>query len=152
MSPTTINGLREDLKSAMKQRDELRLRTLRSIIAEVQQAEGSLPAGQTLDDQAVIKIIAAQVKRRTEAAEAFEAGGAADRAAEERAEQAVLEEYLPARLSDDELDQLVTNALQEGGWTSKADMGSAMKAISAQVAGRADGKLVADLVKQKLGT
>lgn len=147
---TLIDTIRQDMTAAMKSRDALKLRSLRAIIAAVQEAEVAGSEAKTLTDDEVQKVIAAQVKRRVEAAEAFEAGGAEDRAANERAEQAVLETYLPAALTEAELEELVTTTLRDGGWTEKADMGQAMKAVNAKVAGRADGRTVADLVKSRL--
>ncbi|MGI9597414.1 MAG: GatB/YqeY domain-containing protein [Acidimicrobiales bacterium] len=145
-----IDTIRQDMTAAMKSRDALKLRSLRAIIAAVQEAEVAGPEAKTLSDDEVLKVINAQVKRRIEAAEAFDAGGADDRAANERAEQQVLESYLPAPLDEEELAALVTSTLAEGGWTEKAHMGQAMKAINAKVAGRADGRAVADLVKGQL--
>jgi len=145
-----IDDIRTDLKAAMKERDQVRLRTLRAVIAAVQEAEVAGPEARSLDDDEVRAVIGNQVKRRIEAAEAFESGGAEERAAGERAEQAVLEAYLPAALTAEELEALVAETLATGGWTSKADMGQAMKAVQARVAGRADGRAVADLVKSKL--
>ena len=145
-----LDTIRDDLKSAMKARDEVRLRSLRAVIAAVQEAEVAGDEARTLSDTEVQAIIGAQVKRRVEAAEAFDAGGRPERAEDERAEQAVLEAYLPAALTPEELETLVDAALSAGGWTTMADMGTAMKAIQAEVAGRADGKAVADLVKAKL--
>ncbi|MGH1492821.1 MAG: GatB/YqeY domain-containing protein [Acidimicrobiales bacterium] len=145
-----IDTIRADMTQAMKNRDALKLRSLRAIIAAVQEAEVAGPEAKTLTDDEVLKVISAQAKRRVEAAEAFDAGGADDRAANERAEKEVLESYLPAAMTDDELEQLVTSTLAENGWTAKTDMGQAMKAVNAKVAGRADGRAVADLVKAKL--
>ncbi len=145
-----IDTIRQDMTAAMKSRDALKLRSLRAIIAAVQEAEVAGKEAKSLSDDEVQKVIAAQVKRRIEAAEAFDAGGADDRAAGERAEQEVLEAYLPAALSEAELESLVTDTLAENGFTAKADMGQAMKAVNAKVAGRADGRAVADLVKSKL--
>jgi len=145
-----IETIRADMTAAMKARDALKLRSLRAVIAAVQEAEVAGAEATTLTDDEVLKVISAQVKRRVEAAEAFEAGGADDRAANERAEQEVLEAYLPAALTEAELAELVDAALAEGGWTEKADMGKAMKAVNAKVAGRADGRAVADLVKSRL--
>lgn len=145
-----IETIRQDMTAAMKARDALKLRSLRAIIAAVQEAEVAGPESKTLSDDEVQKVIAAQVKRRIEAAEAFDEGGADERAAGERAEQEVLETYLPAALTEAELEDLVTSVLAEGGWTAKADMGTAMKAVNGKVAGRADGRAVADLVKSKL--
>lgn len=145
-----IDTIRQDMTAAMKRRDALTLRSLRAIIAAVQEAEVAGPEAKTLSDDEVLKVIASQVKRRVEAAEAFDAGGADERAADERAEQEILESYLPAGLTEDELAELVSSTLAEGGWTSKSDMGQAMKAINVKVAGRADGRTVAELVKARL--
>jgi len=145
-----IETIRQDMTAAMKERDAVKLRSLRAIVAAVQEAEVAGPEAKTLSDDEVQKVIAAQVKRRIEAAEAFTAGGADDRAAGERAEQEVLEAYLPAALTEAELEVLVTTVLTDGGWTARADMGKAMKAVNAEVAGRADGRAVADLVKSRL--
>lgn len=145
-----LDSIRDDLKKAMKARDDVELRSLRAIIAAVQEAEVSGDEAKSLSDDEVLAVITAQVKRRNEAAEAFDAGDRPERAEAERAEKAVLERYLPAKLSDDELKALVERMLAEGGWTSKADMGTAMKAINAEVAGRADGRAVAELVKGSL--
>ncbi len=145
-----IDDIREDLTAAMKAKDRVRLRSLRAIIAAVQEAQVAGAEATTLTDDEVQRVISAQVKRRIEAAEAFDEAGRAERAADERAEQAVLEAYLPAALTEAELESLVTGKLAEGGWTTKADMGQAMKAINAEVAGRADGRTVAELVKSKL--
>ncbi|MGH1503327.1 MAG: GatB/YqeY domain-containing protein [Acidimicrobiales bacterium] len=146
-----IEQIRADLTTAMKARDALRTRTLRAVIAAVQEAEVAGESATTLDDAGVQKVIQAQAKRRIEAAEAFEQGGRAEKAADERAELEVLEGYLPAALGADELDALVDKVLAAEGFSSKADMGKAMKAVNAVVAGRADGRAVADLVKSKLG-
>lgn len=145
-----IDDIRSDLTTAMKAKDQTRLRTLRAVIAAVQEAEVSGPAATTLDDAGVLKVVAAQAKRRVEAAEAFEQGGRMEKAADERAELAILESYLPAGLSDDELEALVDRVLADEGLSQKSQMGLAMKAVNAEVAGRADGRTVADLVKSKL--
>ncbi len=145
-----IDQIRADLTTAMKAKDTLRQRTLRSVIAAVQEAQVSGAAATTLDDDGVQAVLKSQVKRRIDAAEAFEAGGAADRAADERAEIEVIEAYLPAALGADELEAIVTEVFAAHGFASKADMGKAMKAVNAEVAGRADGRAVADLVKSRL--
>lgn len=145
-----LETIRHDMTAAMKARDEVRLRSLRAVIAATQQAQAAGPTSVELTDDDVKGIISTQVKQRLEAAEAFESGGATDRAAAEREEMEVLSEYLPARLTDEELEELVNSSLADGGWKSKADMGTAMKAINAVVDGRADGKAVAQLVKSKL--
>lgn len=145
-----IDTIRADLTTAMKARDALTMRTLRAVIAAVQEAEVAGGAAKTLDDAGVEKVIAAQAKRRIEAAEAFEAGDRLEKAADERAELVILEGYLPEALSDDDVAALVDRVLADNGFTEKADMGKAMKAVNAEVAGRADGRMVADLVKSRL--
>lgn len=145
-----IERIRADLTTATKAKDTDRLRTLRSVIAAVQEAQVSGDTATTLDDDGVQAVVKAQVKRRVDAAEAFESGGADDRAAAERAEIEILEEYLPAALGDDELVAIVDEVFAENGYSSKADMGSAMKDVNARVAGRADGRRVAELVKSRL--
>lgn len=145
-----LEAIRADLTSAMKAKDAVKLRSLRAVIAAVQQAEVAGKSATTLDDSGVQKVIAAQVKLRVEAAEAFDAGNRSDKAADERAEIAVLEAYLPKQLSDDELSQLVLATLEEEGLSDSSDMGKAMKAVNAKVAGRADGRKVAELVKARL--
>ena len=145
-----IEQIRTDLITATKAKDTVTQRTLRSVIAAVQEAEVSGDAAVTLDDDGVQAVVKAQVKRRIDAAEAFESGGAEDRAAAERAEIAILEGYLPASLTSDELESIVASVFSEHGFETKADMGAAMKAVNAEVAGRADGRAVADLVKSRL--
>lgn len=145
-----LTQIRADLTSAMKARDGLTTRTLRAVIAAVREAEVAGDAATTLDDAGVEKVIAAQAKRRVEAAEAFDQGNRPEKAADERAELAVLEAYLPKQLTDDELVSLIDETLADEGISAKADMGRAMKAVNAKVAGRADGRKVAGLVKDRL--
>ncbi len=116
----------------------------------VQEAEVAGSAAATLDDQQIQKVIAAQAKRRVEAAEAFEQGDRAEKAADERAELSVLEQYLPQQLSGNALVEIVERVMAEGGYSTMADMGEAMKAVNGEVAGRAEGRVVADLVKSRL--
>ncbi len=145
-----IDDIRTELTAAMKARDSVTVDTLRSIIAAVQEAEVSGSVARTLDDDEVQKVIATQAKRRVEAAEAFDSGGAAERAAKERAELVVLERYLPKGLTEGELTELVESTLAENGFSEGSQMGQAMKAVNAKVAGRADGRTVADMVKSRL--
>lgn len=145
-----IETVRRDMTAAMKAKDRIALSTLRSVIAAVQEAEVAGDAAATLDDAGVEKVIAAQAKRRVEAAEAFDAGGRAEKAATERAELEVLERYLPEQLDETALTELVVRVLAEGGFEGMKSMGPAMKAVNAEVAGRADGRVVADLVRSRL--
>ena len=145
-----MERIRADLADATRARDARRQRTLRSVIAAVREAEVAGDEAVTLDDDGVRGVLRQQVKRRQDAAEAFAAGGRDDRADEERAELGLLEAYLPAALGDDELAAVVDEALAEGGFTTMADMGPAMKAANARVAGRAEGRRVADAVRARL--
>ncbi len=145
-----IDTIRQDLTTAMKARDEVTVRTLRAVLAAVKEAEVAGDEARSLSDDEVQGVISTQVKRRIEAAEAFDAGDRPAQAEAERAEKAVLETYLPAALTPDELAALVDEVLAQGGWSARADMGQAMKAVTAEVAGRAEGRAVADLVKSKL--
>jgi uncharacterized protein YqeY len=146
-----IEQIRADLTTATKAKDTVTQRTLRSAIAAVQEAAVSGTESKPLDDDGVQAVVKAQVKRRIDAAQAFEAGGADERAAAERAEIVILEAYLPAALSADELAKIVDGVFAANGFAGMADMGAAMKAVTAEVAGRADGRAVADLVKSRLG-
>lgn len=142
--------LQHDLKEAMKAKDQVRVSTLRMAIAAVKEAAVSGASAHEVDDAEVEKILRAQVKRRDEAAEAFRAGGRDEQADRELDERAVLAGYLPQELGDDELERIVDEALETGGFREPSDMGRAMQTVMAAVAGRAEGKRVSALVKQKL--
>jgi len=141
-----------DLREAMKARDKARTSALRMLIAALKNratADGLSPQGR-LDDEVVGKVLASEVKRRREAAKAFEDAGRAESAASEAAEAEIYEAYLPEQLSDDELGTLVDEAIAEVGATSPKEMGQVMKTAMAKVAGRADGSRVSALVKDRL--
>ena len=145
-----LDDIRADLTEAMKAKDKLTVSTLRSVVAAVQEAEVAGSAATTLDDKQIQKVIAAQAKRRVEAAEAFEQGDRAEKAADERAELSVLEQYLPQQLPENALVEIVERVMAEGDYSTMADMGEAMKAVNGEVAGRAEGRVVADLGKSRL--
>ena len=147
---TLLDQIRADLTAAMKSKDKLTVATLRSVVAAVQEAEVAGAAATTLGDEQVEKLIAAQAKRRVEAAEAFEQGGRVEKAADERAELSILEQYLPEQLDVEALAAIVARVLNAGGYKTLADMGQAMKAVNAEVAGKAEGRTVAELVKSHL--
>jgi uncharacterized protein len=150
----TVNELKEklraDLTDAMRSRDEVRKRTLRMALASITNEEVSGSAHELSDDD-VLKVLTREAKKRREAAEAFEAAGRADQAEAERAEGDVLAGYLPAQLADDELAGLVAAAIAETGAVGMPGMGKVMKAVTPQVAGRADGSRVAAEVRRQLG-
>lgn len=142
--------LQNDLTTAMKARDELRTATLRMVLTAVKAEEVSGSEARELDDAAVLKVLAREGKKRRESAEAFVAAGRHELAEREVAEGAVLEEYLPAQLPDEELEALVAAAVAEAGATSPQQMGAVMKLVTPRVAGRAEGGRVAAAVKKAL--
>jgi uncharacterized protein YqeY len=139
-----------DLTAAMKDRDALRLRTLRMVLSEISKEEVSGASARELDDAEVERVLAREAKRRREAAEAFSGAGRADQAAAELAEGEVLAEYLPAQLGDAELSSLVAAAITESGASGPGGMGQVMKAVNPQIAGRAEGSRVAAEVRRQL--
>ena len=141
--------LSEDLKSAMKSRDQLRMDVIRMIKAAVQYKEVELK--QDLDDAGMSRIMTTLIKQRKEAAEQFEKGNRQDLATKERLEITIIEGYLPAPLSSGEVDHIVKTVVKESGASSLKDMGQVMKAVMAKLASQSvDGKLVSDLVKAAL--
>ncbi|MCM4077438.1 GatB/YqeY domain-containing protein [Paractinoplanes hotanensis] len=148
---TLKDRLNDDLHSAMKSRDELTTATLRMALAAVRNAEVAGSAARDLSDDEVLAVLNKESKKRREAATAFSDAGRAEQAAKERSEGEVLERYLPQQLSDDEIAELVAGALAAGGFTGKGQMGPAMKAAQAAVAGRAEGGRVAAEVRKQLG-
>jgi len=142
--------IRADLTASMKDRDEVRTRTLRMVLTEISKEEVSGSAAHELDDAEIQRVLTREAKRRREAADAFQGAGRADQAAAERAEGDVLAAYLPAQLDDAELTALVTAAITESGATGPGAMGQVMKAVNPKVAGRADGSRVAAEVRRQL--
>ena len=151
---TTLKSrLHEDLTAAIKARDEVRSATIRMALAAVTKEEVAGKEARELSDEEVLAVLTSESKKRREAAEAFTDGGREEQAARERAEGAVLEEYLPAQLTDEELtalvDEAVAEARAEGAEGPKA-MGAVMKLLKPRTAGRADGKRLAAEVKRRL--
>jgi uncharacterized protein len=141
--------LRADMTDALRSRDQVRLRTLRMALASITNEEVS-GAAHELSDEDIIKVLTREAKKRREAAEAFAAAGRDDQAEAERAEGDVLAGYLPAQLADEELASLVTAAIAETGAAGMPGLGKVMKAVTPQVAGRADGARVAAEVRRQL--
>jgi uncharacterized protein YqeY len=139
--------LLEAMKMAMKAKDSLRLSTIRMARTALKNAE--IDARQELDADAAIKILSTLVKQRREAADAYRATRP-ELAEKEELELAVLQEFLPAQFSPAELEALVIKAIAESGASSMKDMGAVMKLVTPQTTGRADGKLVSDLVRKQL--
>lgn len=143
--------LETDLRDSMKARDELVTSTLRMAIAAIRNAEVAGKAAKELTDDEVLGVLTKEAKKRREAAVAFADAGRRESAEKETAEEQILQRYLPAQLSDTELGDIVRAALAEVGATSKAQLGAAMKAAQAAVAGRAEGGRVAAEVRAQLG-
>ncbi|MEV0396902.1 GatB/YqeY domain-containing protein [Polymorphospora rubra] len=148
---TLKDTLTTDMRTALKARDELTTSTLRMALAAIGNAEVAGKAKRDLSDDEVLAVLTREAKKRREAAVAFADAGRSEQAAKETAEGEVLERYLPKQLGDEELAGLVADALSAGGFTGKAQMGPAMKAAQAAVAGRAEGGRVAAEVRRQLG-
>jgi uncharacterized protein YqeY len=146
--------LRTDLTIAMKAGDQVRTSTLRMVLSAVTNAEVSGKQARKLSDDDVIGVLSTESKRRREAADAFDAAGRAESAEKERAEAAVIAEYLPEQLSAEEVAALVTETVEATG--ARADgmkaMGRVMGALQPKVKGRADGAAVAAEVRRQLGS
>ena len=141
--------LTEDLKLAMKARDQLRMDVIRMIKAAVMIKEMEIK--KDLDDAEMSRVMTTMIKQRRESVEQFEKGNRAELAAKERQEITILESYLPQALSPDQLSTVVDAVIQETGARSLKEMGVVMKAVMVRVVGRlVDGKQVSDLVRAKL--
>ena len=145
-----VQRMQQDLTEAMKARDQVRVATLRMALAAVKEASVAGKEAKELADADVEQVLRTQVKRRDEAAEAFQAGGRDEQAQRELDERAILSAYLPEELDDADLEAIVDEALRAGGFTEPSEMGRAMNTVMAAVAGRAEGKRVSAMVKAKL--
>lgn len=143
--------LQADLTAAMKARDELRSATLRMVLTAVRTEEVAGKTARELSDDEVVAVLTREAKKRREAAEAYDGGGRPERAERERAEGVVIDGYLPAQLTDDELQQLVAAAIAEAGAEGPRAMGQVMKVLTPRTAGRAEGSRVAAEVRRQLG-
>lgn len=146
--------LRSDLTTAMKARDTVRSGTIRMVMTAVRAEEVAGDVARELTEDELTAVLAREAKKRREAATAYQDAGRAELADKERAELAVLADYLPQQLSDDELKALVAEeitAAATAGAVGRAAMGRVMKAVRARVAGQAEGGRVAAEVKSQLG-
>jgi uncharacterized protein len=141
----TIEG---ELREAMKARDAERRDALRLILNALKGSEKELQRPLSEDEE--LQVLQRERKRRVEAAEAFRAGGREEQAASEERELAVLEEFMPSQLSEEEIEEIVDDAIAEVGATSMAQLGRVMADVMPQVAGRADGSVVSQIVREKL--
>jgi uncharacterized protein YqeY len=143
-----IAHIEGELKDSMRARDSERTSALRLMLASLRSAEKEL--GRPLKDDEELQVLQRERKRRLEAAEAFRTGGRDDSAAAEERELAVLEEFMPEPLSEAELERIIDDVIAETGATSLRDLGRVMADVMPQVAGRADGSTVSQLVREKL--
>jgi hypothetical protein len=140
--------LNDAMKEAMKAKETLRLSTIRLIRSAIKNRE--IEVREELDDLAVIDILSSLVKQRKESAQIYRENERLDLAAKEEAELEILQEFLPEQLSEVEVLAMIEAAIAETGAASARDMGRVMKIVSVQIKGRADGKRVSDLVKERL--
>src|SRR5579871_3874381 len=138
----------EDMKSAMRAGAKERLGTIRLVLAAIKQRE--VDERITLDDTQVLAVLEKMVKQRKEAITQFDSGGRADLVAKEQSELTVLQAYLPAQMTDAELDDLIAEAVASTGASSIKDMGKVMAIVKAEAQGRADMGMVSARIKQKL--
>ena len=138
----------DDLKKAMKERNEVKVRTLRMVIASIKNWE--VENTKEIDDDGMITVLTKEAKRRKEAIEEYRKAGREDLAKAEEEELKIIESYLPERMSEEEIKELVLKTIEEVKATSPKDLGKVMKVIMPKVKGRADGKLVNEMVRKIL--
>jgi hypothetical protein len=145
---TLIGHMEEELTTAMRARDAERRDALRLILSSLRSAEKELQRPLTEGEE--LQVLQRERKKRVEAAEAYRAAGRDQQADAEEAELAVLGEFMPEPLSDEELETIIDDAIAENGATSMRDLGRVMADVMPQIAGRADGAAVSQLVREKL--
>ncbi len=143
-------SLRSDLTEAIRSRDEITSGTIRMVLTAITNEEVAGKEARVLSDDEVITVLSREAKKRREAAEAFESAGRSDRAALEKAEGEVIGRYLPAQLSVDEIKKMIADAIASTGAAGPGDMGKVMGAVKTLIAGKADGSIVSNLVKEAL--
>jgi uncharacterized protein YqeY len=143
-----IERIEDELKEAMRARDQERTGTLRMTLASLRAAEKELQ--RPLKDDEELQVLQRERKRRTEAAEAFREGQRPEQADKEERELAVIQEFMPEPLSEEEIEEIIDDVIAETGATSLRDLGRVMADVMPQVAGRADGSTVSQLVREKL--
>jgi uncharacterized protein YqeY len=140
----------EDMKTAMKSGDKVRLETIRGLRSQMKNVE--IDKGRSLTEDEVIQVLNNAAKKRRESIEQFKLVNRFDRASEEQKELEIIQEYLPRQMTEKEIEDLVTDAMRNVNANSPSDMGKVMGAVMPQLKGRADGKLVQKIVQQKLAT
>jgi uncharacterized protein YqeY len=145
------DSIRADLTAALKARDSLRAGTLRMVLAAITNAEVAGKEARELSNDDVIGVLTSEAKKRREASEAFDAGNRPELAEKERAEAAILAEYLPTPLTAEEISEIVAAAIEKTGASGGGGIGPVMGVVQPQVRGRADGAAVAAEVRRQLG-
>jgi len=143
--------LQSDLTDAIRSRTEVKAGTIRMLLAAITTEEVSGKSARVLTDAEIITVLAREAKKRRESVEAYVAAKRTDLADKEKAEGDVIAEYLPAKLSEDEIKKMIADAIAETGAAGPAGMGHVMKILSPKIAGKADGGVVSSLVKAALG-
>jgi len=143
-----IGRIEEELKTAMRARDQERTDALRLTLASLRSAEKEVQRQLKEDEE--LHVLQRERKRRVEAAEAFRGGGRDDQAAKEERELEIIQEFMPEPVEEEELERIIDDAIAETGATSLRDLGRVMADVMPQVAGRADGSVVSQLVREKL--
>ena len=143
-----IETIEDEIKEAMRSRDAERRDALRLIVNALKSSEKELQRPLSEDEE--LQVLQRERKRRVEAAEAFRSGGREEQAEAEERELAILEEFMPEPLGEDEIEEIVDDVIAEVGATSMADLGRVMADVMPQIAGRADGSVVSQLVREKL--
>ena len=143
-----IERMEEELKQARLAREDARRDALSLLLSSLRSAEKDLQRPLAEDEE--LQVLQRERKRRIEAADAFRAGEREESAQKEEAELSILEEFMPSQLSEDEVEEIVDDAIAEVGATSLRDLGRVMADVMPQVAGRADGSVVSQLVREKL--
>ncbi|MBI3617133.1 MAG: GatB/YqeY domain-containing protein [Candidatus Omnitrophica bacterium] len=141
--------LQKDYIQAMKDRDTVKSSTVNFLRAQLKNVRIE-KRSETLEDKDVVAVIKKQIKQRQDSIEQYEKGGRRDLADKETAEMAILKSYLPEELSEQALQQFIEQAIRETGAQSMKDMGSVIKAVAAKAQGRADNRVVSELVKKAL--
>lgn len=143
-----IAKLRDDLKTAQLQKVEIKVSTLRLLLSEIHNLE--IQKGGELTNEDYISVIQREAKKRKEAIAGFRQGGRDEQAKQEEAELKILEEYLPEQMTNEELTQIIDQAINKLGAKSIAEMGKVMAVVMSKTQGRSDGSIVSQIVKEKL--
>ncbi len=145
---SVLARLEDEIKDAMRARDNTRRDALRLILSSLRSAEKELQ--RPLSDEEELQVLQRERKKRHEAADAFRAGGREESALKEDEELAILQEFMPEPLADEEIERIVDDSIAENKATNMRDMGRVMADVMPQIAGRADGSAVSQIVREKL--